>query len=355
MFSPYFPTRALAFGIAAVALGLSGQPAQAEDFYAGKQIDFQIGGNPGGGYDTYARTVSRHLAKYIPGKPSIINKNVPGAGSAKLATYMYNIAPKTGLIIGAVYPGAIMGPLLDPKLKGRYDPTKFEYLGSADSGSRVCLTRKESKVKTFEDAMKQKVVLGASQAGGSTRDYAIFLNATAGSKFEIVSGYKGSVDILLAVERGEVEGLCGFDWSSLLSQRPQWAEKGAINVLLQMAPEADEDLKKMGVPIFWDYMKTEEQKQMGTLLVTQQIFGRPYFVPPGTPKDRVKILRDAMWKTFNDADYKKDALRARLSVSPASGAKVEELVNRVYATPAAVVEKAKAVMLPPGSAKKKKK
>ena len=354
MFSPYFPTRAVALGTAALALGLGGQPAQAENFYAGKQIEFQIGGNPGGGYDTYARTVARHLPKHIPGNPTIISKNVPGAGSAKLATYMYNIAPKTGLIIGAVYPGAIMGPLLDPKLKGRYDPTKFEYLGSADSGSRVCLTRKESKVKTFEDAMKQKVILGASQAGGSTRDYAIFLNATAGSKFEIISGYKGSVDILLAVERGEVEGLCGFDWSSLLSQRPQWAEKGAINVLLQMAPEADEGLAKMGVADFWTYMKTEEHKQMATLLVTQQIFGRPYMAPPGTPKDRVNTLRAAMWATFNDAEYKKDALRARLAVNPAKGEKVQELVSKVYATPAAVVEKAKAVMLPPGSAKKKK-
>jgi tripartite-type tricarboxylate transporter receptor subunit TctC len=350
-----YATRGLMLGAAIAVAGLLAAPSHAADFYAGKQIDFQIGGNPGGGYDTYARTVGRHLSKHIPGNPSIINKNVPGAGSAKLATYIYNIAPKTGLVIGAVYPGAIMGPLLDPKLKGRYDPTKFEYLGSADSGSRVCLTRKESKIKTFEDATKQKTILGASQAGGSTRDYAVFLNATAGSKFEIVSGYKGSVDILLAVERGEVEGLCGFDWSSLLSQRPQWAEKGAINILVQMAPEADEGLTKMGVPDFWKYMKTEEHKQMGVLLVTQQIFGRPYMAPPGTPKDRVAILRKGMWATLNDPDYKKDAIRARLSVNPASGEKVQELVLKLYATPAPVVEKAKAVMLPPASAKKKKK
>ncbi len=349
-------TLTLTFALgAAAALAMAAVPARAADFYAGKQIDFQIGGNPGGGYDTYARTVSRHLSGHIPGHPTIINKNVPGAGSAKLAAYLYTIAPKNGLVIGALYPGAIMGPLLDPRLKGRYDPTKFEYLGSADSGSRVCLTRKESKIKTFEDAMKQKVVLGASQAGGSTRDYAIFLNATAGSKFEIVSGYKGSVDILLAVERGEVEGLCGFDWSSLLSQRPQWGKKGAVNVLLQMAPEPDKKLTKMGVPDFWKYMKTEEDRQMATLLVTQQVFGRPYMAPPGTPKDRVKTLRDSMWATFTDPAYEKDAIRARLAVNPAKGEKVQELVVKLYATPSAVVEKAKKVMLPPKSAKKKKK
>jgi tripartite-type tricarboxylate transporter receptor subunit TctC len=345
--------RGVMLGAVAIVAGFTASASKAEDFYAGKQIDFLIGGNPGGGYDSYARTVSRHLPKHIPGNPTIINKNVPGAGSAKLATFLYTIAPKTGLTIGALYPGAIMGPMLDPKLKGKYDPTKFEYVGSADSGSRVCLTRKQSKIRTFEDAKKAKTVLGASQAGGSTRDYAIFLNATAGTKFEVISGYKGSVDILLAVERGEVEGLCGFDWSSLLSQRPNWANKGEINLLVQMAPDGDPDLVKMGVPEFWQYMDTEEKKQMGVLLVTQQIFGRPYMAPPGTPADRVKILRAGMWKTFNDADYKKNAIRSRLSVNPASGEKVQELILKLYATPVAVVEKAKAVMLPPSKKKKK--
>lgn len=346
-------TRGIATALTVAAAGLATGSARAEEFYAGKQIDFLIGGNPGGGYDSYARAVGRHLAKHIPGNPTIVHKNMPGAGSAKLASFLYTIAPKNGLTIGALYPGAIMGPLLDPNLKGKYDPTKFEYVGSADSGSRVCLTRKQSKIRTFEDAMKQKVVIGASQAGGSTRDYAIFLNSTAGTQFEVISGYKGSVDILLAVERGEVEGLCGLDWTSLLSQRPNWGNPGEVNILVQMAPDPEPALSKRGIPEFWKFMDTEEKKQMGVLLVTQQIFGRPFMAPPGTPADRVKTLREGIWKTLNDPAYKADAIRARLSVNPAPGERVQELVAKLYATPEAVVEKAKAVMLPPPKKKAK--
>jgi tripartite-type tricarboxylate transporter receptor subunit TctC len=330
---------------AAIAFG-SAMPASANNFYAGKTINFIIGGNPGGGYDTYARTVARHLADHIPGHPNIVPQNMPGAGSGKAAQYIYKVAPKDGTEIGALYPGAIVGPLLDDKTHWHFKPTEFIYLGSADSGTRLCMTWKTSKTKTFEDAQKHKVVMGASQAGGSTRDYAFLLNRMAGAKFDVVSGYKGSVDILLAMERGEVEGLCGFDWSSLLAQRPDWVKNHSVNLILQMGVEPNQMLLKQGVPEVWKYLTSDDDRQAIKLIVSQQVFGRPYILPPGTPADRVKTLRAAFDATMKDEKLLADAKKSRIIIDPTSGEKAQALVEKLYATPKRIVDKAKSATTP---------
>ena len=186
-------------GLAAGALAAPQAMAQGADFYAGKSMTMLIGAAPGGGYDVYARTIIRHLGRFIPGSPEIVPRTMVGAGSATAAAAMYTTAPKDGTWIGAIFPGVIIGPILEPKTTSLFDPTKFIYLGSADSGTRVCITGINSKVKTFKDAQQQKTIMGASAAGGSTRDYSHMLNHVAGAKFEIVSGYKGSADIFLGV------------------------------------------------------------------------------------------------------------------------------------------------------------
>jgi tripartite-type tricarboxylate transporter receptor subunit TctC len=333
-----------AFG-AAVTLGTA-TPSPAADFYAGKTINFIIGGNPGGGYDTYARTVARHLADHIPGNPNIVPQNMPGAGSGKAAQYIFAVAPKDGTAIGALYPGAIVGPLLDDQTHWHFEPTKFNYIGSADSGTRLCMTWKTSKIKTFEDAQKQKVIMGASQAGGSTRDYAYLLNHMAGAKFDVVSGYKGSVDILLAMERGEVQGLCGFDWSSLLAQRPEWVKNHSLNLILQMGVEPNKKLLKEGVPEVWKYLTSDDDRQAIELVVSQQVFGRPYILPPGTPEARVKTLRAAFDATMKDKKLLADAKKSRIIIDPTSGAKAQALVEKLYATPKRIVDKAKSATTP---------
>jgi tripartite-type tricarboxylate transporter receptor subunit TctC len=332
-----------AAGLAAAA---ATPPAFAADFYADKTIDFVVGSNPGGGYDIYARAIARHIGLHIPGKPSIVVKNMPGAGSAKAATYIASIAPKDGTVIGATFPGALMDPLLGDRAKTPYDPTKFQYLATADNGTRVCVTWHTSKTKTFADAQKQKTVLGASQAGGSSRDYAYMHNRLNGTKFEIVSGYKGSVDILLAIERGEVEGMCGYDWSSLRTQRPEWVRDNKVNILLQVAMQPEPELTKRGVPALWSFIGNDEDRQVAKLVVTQQVFGRPYFAPPGTPAAQVKILREAFMATLQDKEFLAEAEKARLDVEPLDGAKVQELVDRTYATPAHIIEKAKRTTQP---------
>jgi len=327
-------------------VGLMAAPAVAEDYYAGKTIDFVVGGNPGGGYDIYSRAVARNIDRFIPGKPTIVTKNMPGAGSTKAATFIANVAPKDGTVIGAVYPGAIVDPLLSDK-KPKYDPTKFQFIGTADNGTRICVTWHTSETKTFEDAQKRKTILGASQTGGGTRDYAYMHNALNGTKFEVVSGYKGSVDILLAMERGEVEGICGVYWSGLRGQRPDWLRDKKVNIILQAALEPEPTLTKMGVPTMWKYIKNDNDKKVAELILSQQIFGRPYILPPGTPPEQVKTLREAFDKAMADPRTIEDAKKMRIDINPLGGAKVQAVVDRLYATPKALVDRAKAVIRPP--------
>jgi len=332
--------------LAAALATLTVTPARATDFYAGKTIDFIIGSSPGGGYDAYARVLAHHITNHIPGNPQIVPKNMPGAGSGKAAAYMEKIAPKDGTALGAVFPGALMEPLLGNKAKAQYDPPKFQYIGTADSGTRICAIWHTSKTKTFEDAMKRKTVLGASQAGGSSRDYGYMHNHLNGTKFDVISGYKGSRGIMLAVERGEAEGMCGYDWSSLRTQHPDWLRDKKIIPIVQVALESHEELTKMGVPTIWKYIKNEDDKKAAQLIVTQQVFGRPYFVPAGTPADRVKILRDAFDATMKDPAFLAEAKKRRLDIEPLGGAKIQKMIEDLYAAPASLVDRAKAAVKP---------
>ena len=336
---------ALAMTLGAASLPTAG--ARAADFYAGKQIVFMIGSDVGGGYDIYARAIARHLGDHIPGNPTFVPRNQPGAGSGTVAAFLASVAPKDGTTIGAIFPGVIIGPLLDDKAKSLFEPTKFLYLGSADSGTRVCITFQNSKIKTFEDAQKTKTVMGASAAGGSTRDYA-YMNANAGgAKFTVVSGYKGTADIFLAMERGEVDGMCGLDWTSLKSQRPDWVRDKKVNILVQNSTDSEDELDKLGVPTLWKYIKNDQDKQAVEMVVSQQIFGRPYLAPPGTPAERVKILRDAFSATMKDPKFLEDAEKARIDIAPSSGERVQSVVEKLYATPKEVITRAKQLISPP--------
>jgi tripartite-type tricarboxylate transporter receptor subunit TctC len=286
------------------------------------------------------------MGRYIPGNPTIVVKNMPGAGSGRTAVFISTVAPKDGGSIGALMPGAIIGPLLDDKPETQFDPTKVIYIGTADSGVRICATYQNSKIKTFADAQKQKTIVGASAAGGATRDYAYLHNHTAGAKFEVVSGYKGTVDIALAMERGEVDGTCGWDWSSVKSQKSDWIRDNKINVLVQVALDPEPELTKLGIPQIWDFVKSDEDRKVTELVVSQQVFQRSYIAPPGTPAEQTKILRAAFDETVKDPQFLADAEKVRIAISPLSGAKVQELVERLYATPKPLVERAKQVIKP---------
>ena len=273
---------------AAIVACLTTTAAPAADVYAGKSIDFLIGGDVGGGYDIYARVVARHLPRFIPSNPTIIPRNQPGAGSGRAASFLYSVAPKDGSVIGAVFPGAIMGPLLDDRAQPLYDPTRFQYLGSADNATRVCISHERSKTRSFDDALRNKTIMGASAAGGSTRDYINMHKKTTGAMFELVAGYKGTADIFLAMERGEVDGMCGLDWASLKSQRPEWVRNRTAHILAQVNLEPDAELSRLGVPQIWKFIKSQDDKEAVELVIAQQVFGRPYLAPPGVAAEPLR-------------------------------------------------------------------
>ena len=343
----FMPAQSLpAFLAGSIAAALAAAPAQAADYYAGKSIEFIVGGDSGGGYDIYARAVARHMSRHIPGNPAIVVKNMPGAGSTRAAVYISTVAPKDGVSIGALMPGAIMGPLLEDKPVTQFDPTKVQYIGTADSGVRVCATYQNSKVKTFADAQKQKTILGASSAGGATRDYGYLHNHTAGTQFNVVSGYKGTVDIALAMERGEVDGLCGWDWSSVKSQKGDWVQDKKLNILVQVGLEPQAELTSMGVPSIWKFVKEGTDRTVAELVISQQVFQRSYIMPPGTPAEHVRILRVAFDATVQDPQFLADAMKMKISITPLSGNKVQDLVAKLYQTPKDLVERARNAIKP---------
>jgi tripartite-type tricarboxylate transporter receptor subunit TctC len=344
---PFVPARSLPYLVAgSIVAAIGVMPAAAQDHYAGRTIEFIVGGDSGGGYDIYARAVARHLARHIPGNPTIVVKNMPGAGSTRAGIYISTVAPKDGSSLGALMPGAIIGPLLDDKPKTQFDPTKVIYIGTADSGVRVCATFHNSKINTFAAAQKNKTILGASSAGGATRDYAYLHNHTAGTNFSVVAGYKGTVDIGLAMERGEVDGLCGWDWSSVKAQKRDWLRDKKLNLLVQVGLQPQKELTDLGVPTIWSFIKNENNRRIAELVVSQQVFQRSYVVPPGTPPEQVKILRAAFDATVKDPQFLADAAKMRISITPLSGREVQELVAKLYTTPRDFVDRARAAIKP---------
>jgi tripartite-type tricarboxylate transporter receptor subunit TctC len=332
--------------IAAAVLCVSMPAVPAADFYAGKTIEMVVGSDVGGGYDVYTRVIARHLTRHIPGNPMIVVKNLPGAGSGRAAAYTYAVAAKDGTVVAALFPGVILSPLLDDRPETLFDPTKFIYLGTADSGTRVCATFQGSKTRRFDDALVLTTRMGASGYGASSRDYVLFIKKTTDVKFDLVMGYRGSADILLAMERGEIDGLCGYEWSSLRSNRPDWIRDGKLNVLVQVPLEFDAELSGMGVPPLWDFLKNDEDRKAVELIVSQQMFQRPYLLPPGVPAEQVSTLRAAFDALMKDKQFRDDADKTGIDINPLSGAKVQELVQQIYATPRNVIDRAKEILKP---------
>ena len=325
-------------GCAALAGVSAATSASAQDMYAGKTVNLVVGSAPGGGYDTYARLFSRHLGDHIPGKPNVVVQNMPGAGSARAAGHIYAAAAKDGMTIGLIQPGAIAGPLFDKDVKHNYDANKFVYLASADSGTRVCVTLPNSRIKTYKQAQTEKVIAGAAGRGASSFDYANLHKNMSGAMFSVVPGYKGMADILLAMERTEVDTVCGFDWSSVKAQRPQLVRERKINVLVQASVDKNEELDALGVPNIMDFTKGDDNRAVVELIVAQQFFGRPFVMGPGNPADAVKIMRAAFETVMKDKKLLAEAEKMGVDITPATGARVQEVVEKMYATPKRIID-----------------
>jgi tripartite-type tricarboxylate transporter receptor subunit TctC len=324
--------------------GIAPSPAAGADFFAGKTINFIVGTDVTGGFSIYGRLIARYLGRYIPGNPTLVFKNMPGAGSNTAAVYLYRIAPKDGTAIGNVLPNAILGQLFDERVANKFDPRDFQYLAAAEHGTRLCMTMRGSKFKTYEDVLSQKAVIGATAAGGPTYDYASWHKAT-GAMFDIVPGYKGPGDLYLAMERGEIDGVCGLDWSALKSQKPDWLRDKKLNFLVQDGLDPDPELAALGIPQPWPYIKNEtDRKAIELIIGFQQAFGKAYLAPPDVPAAQIKQLRDAFAAALHDPALLAEAEKLQIDIAPQTGDEVQQLVEKLYSTPASVVERVKQLM-----------
>jgi tripartite-type tricarboxylate transporter receptor subunit TctC len=337
--------RFAACGAAALMMTLPTSNAGAQagaDFYRGKSIDLYINVSVGGGYDLYARMVARHLGKHIPGNPTILPKNMEGAGGMRLANWLYNIGPKDGTAIGAVTRATAFEPLLGNK-GAHYDGRRFNYIGSANDEVSVCVAWYTSGVRTFDDAKRTQLVVGTGGLSDDTYQYPALLNHMFGSRFKMVPGYPGGNDINLAMERGEVQGRCSIPWSTVKATRKFWINDKKVNLLMQYSLGKHADLPD--VPLVMDLAKTEEQHNILKLIFGRQVMGRPFAAPPDVPKDRVAMLRKAFMDTMADKEFLAEAEKAQFEVTPVAGEKIENLVLDVYSnTTPELAEKAGAVM-----------
>lgn len=330
----------------ATLVAMLGTSVAAQDYYAGRTVTVVVANTAGSGYDAYGRLLARHIAKYIPGKPTVIVQNMPGAGSIKATDYTANVAPKDGTLFTLAMPGALVEPLTSDAAKFRYDPTKIAYVGTMDSGTRMCMTVQTSKVKTMEDARREPAIMAATAAGSSAYDYPYFLNALAGTKFKVVTGYPGPGDLMLAAERGEADGVCGIDISTWTTLRPGWLagdKKG--NALIQIGLEVNAQATGFGFPSIWGFTKPED-KDLIELIISQQVFQRPFLAPPGTPEPQLKILRTAFMAAMKDPELLAEAKKSNIELNPKSGEEVEALVKKIYAAPKALIERMARVIRP---------
>jgi tripartite-type tricarboxylate transporter receptor subunit TctC len=335
-------TRGVVLGVLALISGSAAQAQAPADFYKNKTVDLYIGYSAGGAYDLYARMIARHLGKHIPGNPQVVPKNMEGAGSQRLANWLYSVAAKDGTAIGATSRGMAFDPLLGNKT-AQYDAPKFSWIGSANDEVSVCVAWHTSGASTWDDVMARELPIGSTGTGDDTYQFPKFTNNALGSKFKIITGYPGGNDVSFAMERGEVGGRCGWSWSSIKATRMNWYEQKIIHVLMQFSLAKHADLPH--IPLITDLAKTDEQQQTFKLIFARQVMGRPYMAPPGVPADRAAALRKAFMDTMTDKDFLAEAERAKFEITPVSGDKVADLVAEIYrTTTAAVAEKAAAMV-----------
>ncbi len=327
--------RATLAGIAAAVLTATPAAAQA-DFYSGKSIQLLVGLSAGGGYDAYARLLARHMGRHIPGNPRLVPQNMPGAGSLKAVNYLYNVAPRDGTTIATFAPGVVVEPLLGRSEGMQFEAPKFTWLGSISQEVSVCAFTKAAGIRSWQDMQTKTYVIGASGAGAESDVFPNVLRKLFNLPLKIVTGYPGGSEIILAMERREVDGRCGWSWTSLVSRSRALLDSGQIYVTLQIGLQKDRALSD--VPLIMDLTNDPAKRAALRLIVSRQSIARPFAAPPGIPADRARLLRAAFDATMQDPDFRAEARNLDLAVEPIGGAEVETLLREIYASSPEVVK-----------------
>ena len=340
--------------VAAAALGALAfcVPAQAQDsvaaFYKGKTVSIIAGSSAGGGVDIYARLVGRHLQKHIPGNPSIVVQNMPGAGSLGAARNLYSVAAKDGTQIATVLSGSLFDPLMAGQSLDAFDPTKFGFIGNANQDSIVCVVRRDAPVQDYAQVLEKELIIGGTGPGSSLVDYPVVEKNLLGVKLNLIAGYKGSNEISLAIQQKELQGICGLLWSSAKVQYPDVLKPdGYVKVLVQEDAAANPVIAKLGAPLITKFAPNPEIKKVLEVYFEQGAISRPFMAPPGVPAERLAALRKAFMETLADPELIADAQKQGSDVAPQTGEQVEAQVKRIYATPAAQMDILRKAAVPP--------
>jgi tripartite-type tricarboxylate transporter receptor subunit TctC len=328
--------------IASLALVTECRADGVADFYKGKTIMLSVGYTAGGGYDALARTMARHMSQYIPGNPHIVVVNEPGAGTLMLANRLFNVAPRDGTQFGLIARGMAIEPLIGTS-NVMFSPRKFTWLGSAANEVSLCVTYGGAAVKTWQDALKTPFTVGGAGSGSDPDVFANVLRNLFGAKDRLVTGYPGTPELSLAMERGEIDGRCGWSWASIKWEKGDWVAEKKLNVLIQMALSKAPDLPN--VPLITDVAQNEEQRQILKLVFSRQVTGRPFVAPPGLPEDRKLALRAAFDQTMKDADFRREAQKNGIEINSVSGAEIDSLLSELYRMPPDVVAKAREAVI----------
>jgi tripartite-type tricarboxylate transporter receptor subunit TctC len=331
--------------LASVASPTFAQADKVADFYRGKIITCYIGYASGGGYDVYARTISRFMQKHLPGNPNIICVNVPGASSMTLGNQLAKVAPRDGTAFGAVNSMLLFDPLFNgPKSKAQFTGADMTMIGNAVVSAAVLIALKSSGVTSIEELRGSKeLVVAASTPSGDTYMLPLALKNVLGLKLKIITGYPGTREAALALENGEVQGRV-WDMEGLKAARPQWLRDGTVRILAQLAPKADRATPP-GVPLARDYAASEDDKKVLDVICLSTLLARPYIAPPGVPAERVQALRDAFWATMRDPEFLAEMERLQLTVDPVSGPDMEKLLKEAYALPEPLVQRVRKALV----------
>ena len=321
----------------AVTLGFLASSAcaqtQDKEMFSGKTVTIIAGSGSGGGVDLYARLIGRHLQKYIPGKPTVIVQNMPGAGSLAAAHHLYSVAPQDGTTIAVVPAPALFDPLMAGEDLGKYDPRKFNYLGNANADTLVCVVRKDAPVQTYKDLFDKELVVGGTGPGSALWYYPTMERFVLGVKFKVISGYKGSNELSLALQRNEIQGVCGIFWSSARQQYPGLMQPGSdFKVIVQHDARTIPALKEAGVPLSVDFARTSQQREALEAFLLQGSISRPFILPPDVAPDRLAAMRKALADVLKDPELLAEARKSGLDISPETGEEVTAQVKKIYGT-----------------------
>ncbi len=324
------------------ATGLtSAANAQSETF--DKPITIYVAGTAGGGIDLLARALARHMGKYLQGAPNMVVQDMPGAGGIRAAGFLAEAAPRDGTAIGTFAGGPVIEPLIGARNPG-YDMSKFTWVGAVSKDVGVCLSYGTTPFKTIEDLRDKQMIVAGTGAGSDSDTYPIILNEVLNTKIKLITGYLGTKETIMAIETGEAHGRCSVAYSALKMARPDWLRDKKINVIMQFGLEKSSELPD--VPLVLDFVKNPEDRQLMELLMGTMAVARPFMAPPGVPEGRATALRRAFDKTMKDEGFLAEAKQLQLDVEPTAGEEAQKIVQAMYATPKAVVERAKKLLSP---------